>query len=189
MKFIINLLCILTYIKNILFIHNIFMNKLNNDWTCWIHYQNDNDWTLESYKLISKFSYLQEIVIFIENLHETIIKKTMVFFMKDAILPLWETEDNINGGCFSYKISNINIVNIFKTLLYKIIGNTLTIDETIMTNINGVSISPKKNFCIIKIWMKKVCFDNFDPLSNKDPFDIHKIFNIEEQICVFKQHK
>jgi len=166
------------------------MNKLNNDWTCWIHYQNDNAWTLESYKLISKFSYLKEITLFIETLHENIIKKTMVFFMKDNILPLWETEDNIDGGCFSYKISNTNIVTIFKVLLYKIIGNTLINDETIMNNINGLSISPKKNFCIIKIWMKKKdCFENFDTSSNKDPFCIHNIFNIEDQICVFKQHK
>jgi hypothetical protein len=166
------------------------MNKLNNDWTCWIHYQNDNEWTLESYKLISKFSYLKEIALFIENLHESIIKKTMVFFMKDTILPLWETEDNIDGGCFSYKISNNNIVAIFKILLYKIVGNTLSDDENISANINGISISPKKNFCIIKIWMKKKeCFNNFDTSSNKDPFAIHNIFAIEEQICVFKQHK
>jgi hypothetical protein len=166
------------------------MNKLNNDWSCWIHYQNDNEWTLESYKHIAKFSYLKEITLFIENLHESIIKKTMVFFMKDAILPLWETEDNIDGGCFSYKISNNNIVAIFKILLYKIVGNTLINDENISANINGISISPKKNFCIIKIWMKKKdCFDNFDTSSNKDPFAIHNIFAIEEQICVFKQHK
>lgn len=166
------------------------MNKLNNDWSCWIHYQNDNEWTLESYKHIAKFSYLKEITLFIENLHDSIIKKTMVFFMKDAILPLWETEDNIDGGCFSYKISNNNIVAIFKILLYKIVGNTLIDDENINLNINGISISPKKNFCIIKIWMKKKdCFDNFDTSSNKDPFAIHSIFAIEEQICVFKQHK
>jgi hypothetical protein len=166
------------------------MNKLNNDWSCWIHYQNDNEWTLESYKHIAKFSYLKEITLFIENLHESIIKKTMVFFMKDSILPLWETEDNIDGGCFSYKISNNNIVDIFKILLYKIVGNTLIDDENINLNINGISISPKKNFCIIKIWMKKMgCFDNFDTSSTKDPFAIHTIFAIEEQICVFKQHK
>lgn len=166
------------------------MHKLNNDWSCWIHYQNDNDWTLESYKLISKFSYLKEMALFIENLHESIIKKTMVFFMKDAVLPLWETQDNIDGGCFSYKISNNNIVAIFKILLYKIVGNTLIDDEIISANINGISISPKKNFCIIKIWMKKKdCFESFDTSSNKDPFAIHNIFAIEEQICVFKQHK
>ena len=166
------------------------MYNLNNSWTCWIHYQNDNIWTLDRYQTITTLTNLKDAVLFIENLDENIIKKTMLFFMKDSVLPLWESEDNINGGCFSYKISNINIVNIFKILLYKIIGNTLCSNEDTLNNISGISISPKKNFCIIKIWMRnKNDIVNHDYTSNKDPFAIHTIFNIEEQICVFKEHK
>jgi len=166
------------------------MYNLNNQWTCWIHYQNDNVWTLDRYQNITTLITLKDAVLFIENLDENIIKKTMLFFMKDSILPLWESEDNINGGCFSYKISNVNIVNIFKILLYKILGNTLSNDENMLNNINGISISPKKNFCIIKIWMRnKNSISNYDFTSNKDPFAIHTIFNIEEQLCVFKEHK
>ena len=166
------------------------MYNLNNSWTCWIHYQNDNIWTLDRYQTITTLTNLKDAVLFIENLDENIIKKTMLFFMKDSVLPLWESEDNINGGCFSYKISNINIVNIFKILLYKIIGNTLCNNEDTLNNINGISISPKKNFCIIKIWMRnKNIIVNHDYTSNKDPFAIHTIFNIEEQLCVFKEHK
>jgi hypothetical protein len=165
------------------------MYNLNNNWTCWIHYQNDNIWTLDRYQNITTLVTLKDAVLFIENLDEDIIKKSMLFFMKDSILPLWESEDNINGGCFSYKISNTNIVNIFKILLYKIIGNTLSNDENTLNNINGISISPKKNFCIIKIWMRnKNIIANHDYSSNKDPFNIHTIFNIEEQLCVFKDH-
>jgi hypothetical protein len=165
------------------------MYNLNNNWSCWIHYQNDNIWTLDRYQNITTLVTLKDAVLFIENLDENIIKKTMLFFMKDSILPLWESEDNISGGCFSYKISNINIVNIFKILLYKIIGNTLSDDEKTLNNINGISISPKKNFCIIKIWMRnKDNITNYDFASNKDPFAIHTIFNIEEQLCVFKEH-
>jgi len=165
------------------------MYNLNNNWTCWIHYQNDNIWTLDRYQNITTLVTLKDAVLFIENLDENIIKKTMLFFMKDSILPLWESEDNINGGCFSYKISNTNIVNIFKILLYKIIGNTLSNDENTLNNINGISISPKKNFCIIKIWMRnKNIIANHDYSSNKYPFNIHTIFNIEEQLCVFKDH-
>jgi hypothetical protein len=110
------------------------MYNLNNNWTCWIHYQNDNLWTLDRYQKITTLATLKDAVLFIENLDENIIKKTMLFFMKDSILPLWESEDNINGGCFSYKISNINIVNIFKILLYKIIGNTLINNENTLMN-------------------------------------------------------
>jgi len=166
------------------------MYKLNNEWNCWIHYQNDNNWTIDGYKNITKFINLKDTILFMENLDDNIIKKSMLFFMKDPILPLWESEDNINGGCFSYKINNNSIVDIFKTLLYKIVGNCITNDETLLKNINGISISPKKNFCIIKIWIKnKNEIKNFDFTSNKDPFNIHQLFTIDEQLCVFKSHK
>jgi hypothetical protein len=157
------------------------MYNLNNNWTCWIHYQNDNIWTLDRYQNITTLATLKDAVLFIENLDENIIKKTMLFFMKDSILPLWESEDNINGGCFSYKINNINIVNIFKILLYKIIGNTLSTNETTLNNINGISISPKKNFCIIKIWMGNC--------NNQNPAIVTTDVNyIVPQGCIFKKH-
>jgi hypothetical protein len=166
------------------------MYKLNNLWSCWIHYQNDNDWTIDSYNKISEFSNLQQLVLFVENLNEAIIKKTMLFFMKEKILPLWESEDNINGGYFSYKINNNDIVALFKIILYKIIGASFIDDETILNNINGVSVSPKKNFCIIKIWMKdKKSLKSLDFAVNKDPFNIHTFFPIDQQVCVFKAHK
>lgn len=166
------------------------MYKLNNLWSCWIHYQNDSDWTINSYTKITEFSNLQELVLFVENLNEAIIKKAMLFFMKENILPLWESEDNINGGYFSYKISNNDIVALFKIIVYKIIGASFIEDEAITNNINGVSVSPKKNFCIIKIWMKdKKVLKSLDFAVNKDPFAIHSFFPIEQQVCVFKAHK
>jgi hypothetical protein len=58
------------------------MYNLNNNWTCWIHYQNDNIWTLDRYKNIITVSNLKDAVLFIENLDENIIKKSMLFFMK-----------------------------------------------------------------------------------------------------------
>ena len=165
------------------------MYDLNNEWTCWIHYQNNDNWTIDGYKKITKITNLKEAIILIENLHENIIKKSMLFFMKDNILPLWESDDNINGGSFSYKISNNIVVNVFKSLLYKILGNTIINDEIMLNNINGISISPKKNFCIIKIWIKeKNLLNNYNLTSNKDFFYIHKFLNIEEQLCVFKPH-
>ena len=165
------------------------MYKLNNEWSCWIHYQNDNNWTIDGYKKITNLKSLHDSVLLIENLHENIIKKTMLFFMKDNVLPLWESDDNINGGSFSYKISNNILINTFKGLLYKILGNTIINDEIMLNNINGISISPKKNFCIIKIWIKdKNLLNDYNLTSNKDPFLIHEFFNLEEQLCVFKAH-
>ena len=62
-----------------------------------------------------------------------------------------------------------------------LIGNTLTVDTSDMTYINGISISPKINNCIIKIWINKssimttIKFNKNLTLINNTP--IYKIFN------------
>jgi hypothetical protein len=79
------------------------MYNLNSNWTCWIHYQNDNVWTLDRYQSITTLSNLKDAILFIENLDENIIKKTMLFFMKDSILPLWECEIILMADVFHIK--------------------------------------------------------------------------------------
>ena len=47
--------------------------------------------------------------------------------------------------------------------------------------INGITISPKKNFCILKIWLS---------CSNyQDPSIIQEIPNLSNQGCLFKKHE
>ena len=79
--------------------------------------------------------------------------------MKNNSLPLWEHETNINGGNFSYKIYSKDILQIWKQLCYRLIGNTLTDDEDILNNINGISISSKRNFYIIKFWLEMLKYN------------------------------
>jgi len=182
------------------------MHSLSNNWTCWIHLQNDKNWDISSYKKICQFNTLEDGIKLIENLSFKIITQSMVFLMRENILPIWENFDNIKGGSFSYKISNCLIENIWKKLSYCLIGNTLYNDEKILKNINGISISPKKNFCIIKFWLKDLDsikenkeITNFinDFINNKipeineysDPFNIHMLCGINKQICIFRKHK
>ena len=184
------------------------MHKLNNHWKLWFHKMDLNDWNIESYQEIYKIDTLENAIILFESISNLIITNSMLFFMKNNITPLWENEKNIDGGSFSYKISNEIIVNIYKKLIYFIISENLdNIDDEIIQNINGISISPKKNFCILKIWVgdlkninKSEIFKNFIQksilkLSNDeiqipdDPFNIDKILNIDKQICIFRKHK
>ena len=71
--------------------------------------------------------------------------------------------NNKDGGSFSYKISNHLLEDVWKKLVYALLGNTLTDDENILKNINGISISPKKNYCIIKLWLANI--ENFKNTS------------------------
>lgn len=178
------------------------MHKLENNWLMWIHYVYDNDWSINSYKQIHSFDTLEELIKLNNFLNNNILSNLMVFYMKNNIKPIWEDENNKDGGSFSYKISNNLLENVWKNLVYSLLGNTLSDDENILKNINGISISPKKNYCIIKIWLANIenlrntniydfindSINNNIDLINYDPFNIHKICNIEEQLCIFKLH-
>jgi hypothetical protein len=192
------------------------MHDLDNNYTLWIHMLYDNDWSINSYKKIYSFNTIEKAACLIENLNSEIIEKTMIFLMKNDIKPIWEVEENKRGGCFSYKITTCYIYELWKKMSYMLIGNSMIDDNIIVKNINGISISPKKNYCIFKIWINDVAnfkessiydfinysIENFNKEENKqeennsietslkdnDPFNIHEICNIDKQICLFKKH-
>ena len=146
------------------------MHKLNDNWCIYIHLSNDTNWDVNSYKIIATFNTLEKAITIIENIKNDIIIKSMIFIMKNNIKPLWEDPENKKGGCFSYKINNNNVYNTWKTLCYSLIGNTLIDDDNILNNINGISISPKKNFCILKIWNKNSNISSNNILSKNINF-------------------
>jgi hypothetical protein len=153
---------------------------------------NDKNWAINSYKKIYCFDTLENSIKLIENLKNEILQKTMIFFMKNDINPIWEDPNNREGGCFCYKIDSNDVLNILKTLCYSVIGNSLTLDSEILSCINGISISSKKNFYIIKIWINSTNIKNLINISNDeifyDPFNIHLICNISPQNSIFKKH-
>ena len=75
----------------------------------------------------------------------------MLFLMRDGIQPTWEDEKNRKGGCFSYKVANKFVTTAWKQLSYTLMGETLTKDINLRPTINGITISPKKNFCIMRM--------------------------------------
>ena len=67
----------------------------------------------------------------------------MFFIMKEGIYPLWEDNQNINGGCWSYKIIKKDAYKAWVQLAVSLIGESLSTETNF---INGISISPKKGF-------------------------------------------
>lgn len=156
-------------------------NLLENKWSLWSHYPQDNDWSAESYNKICEFKDVENTIAITESLPEGIIKNCMLFLMKDEILPIWEDEKNRNGGCFSYKINNKHVVDVWKDLTYVVVGRTISEDIKFLNAVSGITISPKKNFCIIKIWM-----ENYD---NQNPHVVtNEIKNLTPNGCIFKKH-
>ena len=125
--------------------------------------------------------YLEELITLIESLPDILIKNCMLFFMRDGIKPLWEEPQNRNGGCFSYKVIDKNISFTWKNLCYIVSGQSISKNKGFVEKLNGITISPKKKFCIIKIWMSDC--DNQNPEMITD-----ELKDISPNGCLFKKH-
>jgi hypothetical protein len=160
---------------------NSEFHKLTNHWNLWAHLPHDTDWGITSYKKIYTLKTIEETIAITETLPEILVKNCMLFIMKDGILPIWEDPKNRNGGCFSYKISNKIVYEVWKNLTYILLGETLSNNDSCVSSITGITISPKKNFCIIKIWLANCLNQNPDIIVN----DVKGIIS---QGCLFKKH-
>ena len=157
------------------------LHLLQNKWNLWAHLPHDTDWTVNSYKLIYKFLSVEDTIAIIQTLPEILVKNCMLFIMKDGISPVWEDSKNREGGCFSYKVSNKNVYEVWRDLTYILVGETISTNPSFVTNVTGITISPKKNFCIIKIWMTNCLFQNPSIVT----LDINEI---TPKGCLFKKH-
>ena len=152
-------------------------HKLNSKWKLWFHDPLDNNWKLESYKDIYTIDSIESYCKLYSFLNNKIIENSMLFLMRDTIDPLWEHKENISGGCWSLKIPKGKIFEIWSNISIALICESISNEDSI--NINGISISPKKNFCIIKIWTNK----NINNIKN-----LNTIKNLSYDGIIFKPH-
>jgi len=154
-------------------------HKLYDNWTMWAHLPHDTDWTVKSYKKIMTLDTVEATLALCATMPEKMVKNCMLFLMRDGIKPIWEDTRNRDGGCFSYKVANKLVAQTWKQLSYSLVGETLTNDLKLRPNINGITISPKKNFCIIKIWLADCSFQNPEKIESVDGISSHG--------CLFKK--
>jgi hypothetical protein len=137
--------------KYILMENKIIDNfNLKNKWILWFHKVNDNNWTLESYIKVFELTSYYDILFILKELEN--ITSGMFFLMKEGVIPIFEDESNLNGGYWSLRITKKDSFEYWKKIFYYLCVENITIDEKYENFINGVSISPKINNCIFKIW-------------------------------------
>jgi len=156
-------------------------HKLKHLWNLWAHLPQDPDWTVKSYKKVCQFKHLEETIAITESLPEGLVQNCMLFLMKDGISPMWEDVRNRNGGCFSYKVSNKNVFEAWRDLTYVLTGESVSSNTAFVNSVTGITISPKKNFCIIKIWMTNCDHQNPQTVTNE-------VKHLIPQGCLFKKH-
>lgn len=123
---------------------------LKNKWTIFFHDYMDTNWSRESYeKLVEITNVVDFWTVF--NIIKDKLSLGMFFFMKNNIFPKWDDNENTKMSYVSIKILKTNASNFMENILISLLNETLYIDKPDM--INGISISPKKNFCICKIWI------------------------------------
>ena len=157
-------------------------HNLLGKWDLYYHLPHDKNWDLSGYTIImNSIDTAEKVISLNETISENVVKNCMLFAMRSGITPMWEDPKNRNGGCFSYKVINKQVPELWKTLFYLLCGETLCIEEKHNKHINGITISPKKNFCIIKIWL--------DTSLYQDSNMIVQIPNLTKQGCLFKKHE
>ena len=154
---------------------------LIDKWVLWAHLPHNTDWSLKSYIKIQELSTVEDVIKITNAIPEKMVKNCMLFLMRKGINPTWEDPKNMDGGCFSFKVINKFVPNIWKSLFCAVSGETLMKDPKNNNFINGITISPKKNFCVIKVWMSTCEFH--------DPDILIDIKNLSKEGCLFKKHE
>ena len=158
--------------------------KLKSKYTLWYHNSNNNNWDLDSYKNICEFNSVIDILKFnitMQNFKQ-LITNGMFFIMKDNIKPTWEDKLNINGGCISWKINKVNVINIWINFVELFLCNSFEVFEKY--DLNGISISPKKHNNILKLWLGKEISE--DELKK---IDLNEKCLFDDTCKMFKKHQ
>ena len=103
--------------------------------------------------------------------------------MRENIFPTWEDPDNREGYCLSFKISGSVLREQWIFIVERILTEDILKDYEKWNEINGLSISPKKEFNICKIWFRT--YDKNPPTYIKEysPYFIHSKDNPLMNYC------
>ena len=137
---------------------------LSSKWVYYYHDFKNTDWSSESYNKLAEINTVQEYW-GVENELED--KTNHIYFLfKNDIPPQWELGENKNGGAWSFRIPKEDSNDAWLELSMLLIGQTLTKKIDDMETINGISITPKVKFCILKIWNTDSTYNNKKILNN-----------------------
>lgn len=172
--------------KNILSLDSICSNissgndisdTLQSSWNLYFHDPFNNNWDKKSFYNIYTINNINEFWDLFNSIKK-FMNTGMFFLMRNNIIPLWEEEENKNGGYISYKIKNSSFITEIEEILIKLLSEKTLKDNYIKDYniVNGISISPKKHFSIVRIWLKNMKYNDL------------KYFNVDPEITFIKKH-
>jgi hypothetical protein len=141
---------------------------LNDCWALYFHDPDNQDWSEKSYQLLHTVSSVQD-WIQCEMSFKTLWQNGMFFLMREHIQPRWEDPLNKQGGCISFKVNKPEAGEYWFQLACKAIGEVLVKREVFCDKLCGVSISPKRNYCILRLWVSHPDASNPDGYNLESP--------------------
>jgi hypothetical protein len=121
--------------------------KLKDSWNLWYHHIL-NDWTLSGYKKIYTINTIKDFWDIYNNINLIEeLNNLHLYFMRDNVTPIWEDNNNKNGGVWSILVNIDHAFELWEKLSVDLVSQTI-----FDNNINGISINQKNNIFIIKIW-------------------------------------
>ncbi len=159
---------------------NVQEYALSHKWILWFHHVNDKNWNEESYQKLYEIENLKDYWMLMNTVPN--VTSGMFFVMREDVFPRWEDINNLEGGYWTFRVAKKDSNKIWQELFSTLIGNTLTKKSDKMDGINGISISPKINNCIIKIWN-----NNFN--SNDVNILVDDVTGINLKEAFYKKHQ
>ena len=126
---------------------------LHDVWTVYFHDPDDADWTLSSYHRVADIASLSEFWT-VHLALEGYLTRGMFFVMREHVYPCWDDKENIAGGCLSMKVPRGELPAAWGHLMQHLLGETLVRDPAAWALVNGISVSPKRAFSILKLWLR-----------------------------------
>ena len=147
------------------------MNKpLNSTWSLWFHSVTDTSWNKSSYKELYSVSKLYELKTIHDVIQKHHLQNGMFFMMRDDIFPTWEDPDNREGCCVSFKVGSDVLKEQWTMIVNQVLGEDILQDKEQTIEINGLSVAPKKEFNIIKLWLRNNYTEYPEILKEYEPY-------------------
>lgn len=141
--------------------------RFQHSWILWYHDPENHDYSLNGYVRIADFSTPQQMWSVVEAIPKDAWECGMFFFMRDGFKPLWDCPENEHGGSWSKKVDISNIYDIFIDLMVHCVANDVLVKNK--ETLAGITVSPKGQFSIIKVWNTSIAINDRTNLNVKIP--------------------
>lgn len=144
-------------------------------WTLYFHSPQETKWTLNTFTSLGSMKTWYQFWSIVEALQSESFSDGMFFLMRDPSPPLWESHHHIRGGCYSFRCQKKEAADVYLTYIVAAMLDALSVPSN---RINGISISPKRGFNIIKVW-------NADAQGFHGPVDLEVVSSIKESDIIY----